>query len=63
MKLYKYLGTVSYLHIGVNAYYVAYNPMWKQFIIRTFLCNLSKCNLFIFKVFLLFLCIYVFDDD
>ena len=63
MKLCKYLGTVRYLHIGVNVYYVAYNSMWKQFIIRTFLCNLIKCNLLIFKVFLLFLCIDVFDDD
>ena len=54
---------VSYLYIGVNAHYVAYNSMWKQFIIRTFLCNLIKCNLFIFKVFLLFLCTDVLDDD
>ena len=56
MKLYKYLGTVSYLHIGVNVYYVAYNSMWKKFIIRAFSCNLIKYNLFIFKVLLLFLC-------
>ena len=63
MKLYKYLSTVSYLHIELNVYYVAYNSMWKQFIIRAFLCNLLKCNVFIFKVFLLFLYIDVFDDD